>query len=222
MNMSQLKTRVALALSFLLACAAGCHSAKVAEPLTAKLGGNDPDAQMEFWHTLATRNLTSNDEAFHGLLLYIDGQDPATDYDGRVKALKARGLLDANFNQPADQAIQRGILAQTLVRALKIKGGVFQRLTHDNPRYAVRELMYMDLYPPSSPQQTFSGTEFLGIIGRIEDYQRGNPADYPAAVLPGEAAQGTPGDVANPEAKPTTRPATRPTVQPTVQPELNK
>src|SRR3954469_3490700 len=59
---------------------AGCHNAKVAEPLTANLSGSDPDAQMEFWHTLATRNLTSNDEAFHGLLLFIDSEDPAKDY----------------------------------------------------------------------------------------------------------------------------------------------
>ena len=43
-------------------------------------------------------------------------------------------------------------------------------LGDDNPRYAVRELMYMDLYPPSSPQQTLSGTEYRGNIGRIEDY----------------------------------------------------
>src|SRR6476646_8467421 len=171
----------------------GCHSAKVAEPLTAKLGANDADSQLEFWHTLAERNLTSNDEAFHGLLLYLSDTDPATDYDGRVKELKSRGLLDASFHQPGDQAVERGILAQAIVRALKIKGGVFQRLTHDNPRYAVRELMFMDLYPPSSPQQTFSGTEFLGIIGRIEDYQRGNPANYPAAILPGEHQPGQEG-----------------------------
>jgi len=201
----------------LLAAAAGCHSAKVAEPLTAKLGGNDPDAQMEFWHTLAERNLTSNDEAFHGVLLYLGNDDPATDYAGRVKVMKSRGLLDANFNEPPDRAIERGTLAQVLVRALRIKGGVFQRLTHDSPRYAVRELVYMDLYPASSPQQTFSGTEFLGIMGRIEDYQRGNPANYPAAVLPGEMQQGAAGDAANPKSKASTTPTTRPaaTVQPT-------
>ena len=188
----------------------GCHSAKVAEPLTAKLSGNDADAQLEFWHTLAQRNLTSNDEAFHGLLLFLDSNDPATDYPGRVQALKSKGLLDKNFNEPANQAVQRGTLATALVRALHIKGGLFQRLTNDNPRYAVRELMYMDLYPPSSPQQTFSGTEYLGIIGRVEDYQRGNPADYPAAVLPGEA-EGAP-------APTPPNPADRkppPTVQPT-------
>src|SRR5688500_14418452 len=113
----------------------GCTTAKVAEPLTASLGGSDADAQMEFWHTLATRNLPSNDEAFHGLLLFLDANDPATDYAGRVAVLKDKGLLDKNFNQPANQAIQRGQLAQALVRALKIKGGVFQRLTRDNPRY---------------------------------------------------------------------------------------
>ena len=204
-----------LPFAFCLLALLGCHSAKVAQPLTQKLGGNDPDAQMEFWHTLANQPLTSNDEAFHGLLLYLDNQDPATDYDGRVKTLKDRGLLDRSFNQPAGQAVQRGTLATALVRSLKIKGGLFQRLTHDNPRYAVRELMYLDLYPPSSPQQTFSGTEFLGIIGRIEDYQRGNPNEVPAAVLPGErTAQGAPNDLANPQAAPTTRPAV-PTVQPT-------
>jgi hypothetical protein len=68
---------------------AGCHTAKVAEPLTATLSGSDADAQMEFWHTLATRNLTSNDEAFHGLLLFLDSEDPAKDYAGRVELLKS-------------------------------------------------------------------------------------------------------------------------------------
>src|SRR3982751_6556261 len=132
-----------LAHAALLTCliVAGCKTAKVAEPLTDKLGGSDPDAQMEFWHTLDTRNLTSNDEAFHGLLLFIDSEDPAKDYAGRLELLKSKGLLDKDFSQPSDQAIQRGVLAQTLVRALKIKGGAMQRLTHDHPRYATRELM---------------------------------------------------------------------------------
>src|SRR4051812_35462313 len=99
--MSKSIAYLAIVISILLT---GCHSAQVAEPLTEKLSGSDLDAQMEFWHTLAERNLTSNDEAFHGLLLYLDTEDAATDYAGRVKALKAKGLLDAGFNQPAHQA----------------------------------------------------------------------------------------------------------------------
>lgn len=169
---------------------AGCQSAKVAQPLTKELGGSDPGAQLEFWHTLANRPVTSNDEAFHGLLLFLDSKDDASRYDQRVAAMKSRKLLPSNFNEPADQAVSRGTLAHALTRALDIKGGLMMRLTNNHPRYAVRELQFMELYPPSSPNQTFSGTEFLGIIGRIEDYQRGNPADVPAAVLPGEMNPG--------------------------------
>lgn len=168
----------------------GCQSARVAQPLTQELGGNDPGAQLEFWHTLANRPITSNDEAFHGLLLFLDSKDDAATYDQRVAAMKSRKLLPGGFDEPAEQAVSRGTLAHALVRALGIKGGLMMRLTANHPRYAVRELQFMDLYPPSSINQTFSGTEFLGIIGRIEDYQRGNPADVPAAVLPSEMNPG--------------------------------
>src|SRR6266705_5622722 len=92
-----------LALMILLG---GCQTARVAQPLTGKLSGNDPDSQLEFWHTLATRPVTSNDEAFHGLLLYADGQDPAKDYNGRLSTLKSRKMLPANFERPADQAAE--------------------------------------------------------------------------------------------------------------------
>lgn len=171
--------------------AAGCHTAKVAQPLTGKLAGNDPDSQLEFWHTLATRPVTSNDEAFHGLLLYTDGQDPAKDYGGRVQTLKGRKMLPGNFDRSADEAVQRGPLAVAICRALEIKGGVMLRLTGAQ-RYAVRELQFLDLYPPSGPHQTFSGSEYLGIIGRMEDYQRGNAADVPASIMPAQMQGGAP------------------------------
>jgi hypothetical protein len=164
----------------------GCQSARVAEPLTKTLAGGDDDTQLEFWHKLAEQPVTCNDEAFHGLLLFFDEKDPNADYASRVQALKSRGWLDAGFDRPADQAVSRGTLARALTRALNIKGGVMMHLTGGYDRYATRELIYMDLYPPSSPNQTFTGSEFLGIMGRVEDWQRGNAADYPAAVMPGE------------------------------------
>src|SRR5207237_1202942 len=140
----------------LLGLASGCQTARVERPLTRELGGNDPNQQLEFWHRLAEQSVTSNDDAFHGLLLFLDGDDPAADYAGRVRTLQSRGLLPS-FNQPAEQAVQRGTLAVALVKALDIKGGVMLRLLGPTPRYAVRELVFMELYPPSSPSQTFSG-----------------------------------------------------------------
>ena len=73
------------------------------------------------------------------------------------------------------------------MRYLKIRGGLTMMVFGPIPRYAVRELIFMNLYPPGNAHQTFTGPEFVGIIGRVEDYQRGNPQDVPAAVAPAEA-----------------------------------
>jgi hypothetical protein len=116
--------------------------------------------------------MATNDEAFHALLLFVDGSDPASDYAGRVAVLNERKMLPAGFNGVAEGAVKRGTVAVALVRALQIRGGLSMRLFGPTPRYAVRELQYMNLFPQSSPQQTFSGQELLGIIGRAEDYQR--------------------------------------------------
>lgn len=153
----------------------GCQTAHEIHPLDAKLYSNDADAQLDFWHTLASRKLATNDEAFHGMLLYLDGNDPAANYNERVKLLKSRKMLAASFNEPANEAATRGTLSVPIVRALQIKGGLMMHIVGPNPRYATRELQYMGLYPPSSPNQIFSGTEFVGIVGKLDDYQHGNP-----------------------------------------------
>lgn len=150
----------------------GCQTARVERPLAKELGGNGPEEQLEFWHRLADQPVTSNDDAFHGLLLFLDGDDPAADYEGRVRTLRSRRMLPRGFDQPAEWAVERGTLAVAIVRALDIEGGVMLRVLGPTPRYAVRELVFMELYPPSSPHQTFSGAEFLGIIGKLEDHQR--------------------------------------------------
>src|SRR5260221_12934962 len=103
-------------------CLGGCGSARVAHPLPEKLYANDADAQLEFWHTLASRKLASNNEAFHGMLLYFDGQDAATTYQERVKVLKQRRLLAARFNRPEDEAVTRGTMSVPILKALHIKG----------------------------------------------------------------------------------------------------
>jgi hypothetical protein len=164
----------------------GCAAPVVADPLTGKFGGNEPEAQLEFWHSLAQRPIASNDEAFHALLLYLDDKDPAADYAGRVAELKRRRALPGGFDRPANEAVERGTLAVALVRTLNIDGGWALTLLGPTPRYATRELQYLGLYPPSTPRQTFSGMDVVGVIGRVEDYQRGDPTNAPAAVLPGE------------------------------------
>jgi hypothetical protein len=155
----------------------GCQTAHVHNPVLAQYSGNDADSQMNFWHELANRRLTSNDDAFHAILLYTDGRDDAGTYDKRVATLKARGLLYGGFDHTADDAIRRGDLAVIICKVLDIKGGWVMHIFGPVPRYAVKELVYMGIYPPSSPQQTFSGTEFVGVIGKMDDFQQPVAAD---------------------------------------------
>jgi hypothetical protein len=167
---------------------AGCQAARVDRSLVSQLPGNDEDAQLEFWHSLAEQKVASNDDAFHGLLLFLDEADASKDYADRVAAMKERNLLPATFNEPAEKAVDRGTLAVAFSRALNIRGGVVMSLTGASPRYATRELVFQGIFPPSSPNQTFSGTEFLGIIGKAEDYQRVARAgtSRPLASLPAQ------------------------------------
>jgi hypothetical protein len=166
-----------------LCALAGCQVARDRHPMDAKLYGNDVDTQMEFWHTLALRRLATNNEAFHGILLYFDSTDPADNYDARVQLLKSRKLLPPDFAGPADEAVTRGTLAVPIVRALNLKGGVMMAAVGATPRYATRELQYQGLYPTSSPNQIFSGAEFVGIIGKLDDFQQGNPAPVTSRLV---------------------------------------
>ena len=81
-------------------------------------------------------------------------------------------MLPDSFSAPADVAVRRGILAIAITKILDIRGGWAMHVFGPNQRYATRELVYNDVFPPSSAQQTFSGSEYVGIIGKIEDYQR--------------------------------------------------
>jgi hypothetical protein len=168
---------------------AGCKPLQNAQALKPELAKNDPDTQLEFWHSLTDAPVTSNDQAFHGLLLYLHEKDDAADYAGRVRILKNEKLLPAGFDEPADAPASRGTIAVALLRALHVKGGLNLHLLPMSERYATRELQFLNVYPPSTANQTFSGNEFVGIIGRVEDYQRGDPTDVTVTAPPGEMTE---------------------------------
>jgi hypothetical protein len=159
--------------------------ARVPDRVTAKLGGSDDNSQFEFWDALNKRPRTCNDEAFHGLLLYLDDGDRAGNYDVRVKLLKDRRMLPQAFDRPADEAVRRGTLAFAVARILNIKGGLIMRLTGNSERYALLELQDMGVFPTSSENQSFSGAEFVGLIGRVDDFRTGERANTPASDLRG-------------------------------------
>jgi hypothetical protein len=141
----------------------------------------------EFWYQLARATRVTNDTATRALLLHLD--DPAADapYPQRIAALQERKLLPRNFNPPPQSSADRGDLAVAFCAMLDLKGGLMSRVLPRNPRYATRTLMFEGVYPDSTPQMGFTGSEFVGVIGAIDDRRRGNPTDLPAEQIPGYA-----------------------------------
>lgn len=151
----------------------GCAPGRRGMPLAAEFSGSDEDSQVNYWLAVTERPIVSNDEAFHGLLLFIDGKDEHADYAARVAAMHARKMLPVGFDEPLDAPARRGTLAVAIAKVLEIRGGLFMRISSGGlSRYALRELVYRGVFPPSSENQTFSGVEFAGVIGKVEDFQR--------------------------------------------------
>ncbi|MFN4241681.1 MAG: hypothetical protein ACK4PI_00430 [Tepidisphaerales bacterium] len=140
-----------------------------------------------FWFDLAASARVTNDQATRAILLHLDDPAALSDYATRVARLKERRMLPRDFNAPPQATARRGDVAVAVCRILGLRGGLTFRLLPDNPRYAVRTLTFEGIYPDSSPQQGFTGSAFVGVIGAVDDRRRGNPADLPAEVIPGHS-----------------------------------
>ncbi len=171
-----LKTWQITALLLLTGAAlAGCQGTLVKETVDTEYDSANAVAAVDFWHRVAERPICTNNEALHGLLLFDEGKDICNDYNERLLLLKSKGYLSDSFNAPANQAVQRGTVAKVLCHILDIQGGLSMRLIGPHPRYATRELVYLEVFPPCSPNQSMSGIEFVDAISRSETYQEDRP-----------------------------------------------
>ncbi len=148
----------------------GCEATHRASPLITDYDPADGQAEVDFWHGLAEQPVLTNNDMVHGLVELAQGHDPLDSYDERVAWLKDQGLLSKGFDAPADQAATRGTAAQVIAGILDIKGGITMRMLGPHPRYALRELIYLRIMRPSTPQQGMSGIQFVGIVGRAQDF----------------------------------------------------
>ncbi|MFA7237383.1 MAG: hypothetical protein WC058_11005 [Phycisphaeraceae bacterium] len=160
--------------------AAGCEATKTVSPLITNYDQQNATADLDYWHGLAEQPITTNNDAFHGLIELAVAPAPGSTpgnadtcktYDERVAWLKDHQYLDASFDRPADEAARRGTVAQIICRIKKIDGGLTMHVLGANPRYATRELVYLRIMRPGTEQQALSGMEFVGIVGKAQDYE---------------------------------------------------
>lgn len=148
----------------------GCARTMVTQRARTDYAPTDSLAEMEFWYTLPGRVAVSNDEALHALVLLENSGHIPRGYEERVAHAKASGWVPESWDEPAEAAVQRGMLARAIVQVCGIKGGVIMRVFGPVPRYALRELIYLGIMPPSTENQTISGLDFLAVISKAQDY----------------------------------------------------
>ena len=182
----------------------GCARTVIENPLNTNYPAGDLDGDLNYWHTLPTRSAVCNDEGLHGIFLLADGEDTLGSYEARVMEAKKRGYLPEDWAEAANLSMRRGTLARSVCVICKIKGGVMMQVFGPRARFAIRELVYMQIMgDPSTEAQSITGLEFLGVISKAQDYI--NLAELAAEVPADEKAADAP--VAAPVTEPTPEPA---------------
>jgi hypothetical protein len=127
---------------------------------------------LDFWDTLETQPVTTNDDALHGLLLFVQYQPPANSWDERIAAAHALGWVEPHKKplEPLESA-QMGFIAVCVCHAIDVQGGLSMRLWGRVPRYCTRELVHMGLIPGITEHEALSGAEFIAVLGLAEQHQ---------------------------------------------------
>ena len=127
-----------------------------------------PQQEIEFLDALEDMPAVTNNDALHGFLILEDGKDSSNDYQDRVVEGVRRKWLSSSFDEQANAAAHVGWMAGAGCRIMKIRGGLTMMIFGPVDRYAVKELIYMDILPLRTDNQSLSGAEFIDYINRLE------------------------------------------------------
>ena len=131
---------------------------------------------LDFWDTLESQSVTTNDDALHGLLLLVQAEPEPANWDERVAAAQRRGWLSSATTLKANESARVGTIAVCICHILDVQGGLSMRLFGKIPRYSTRELVHMGLLPGITENEALTGSEFLALIAATEQQQWMNMA----------------------------------------------
>ena len=155
-----------------LTCVACVMALSACQPYMLKSSAVDkfaaPQQEIEFLDALEDMSAVTNNDALHGLLIIEDGKDLSNDYQERVAQGIRRKWLSSSFDLPANAAAHIGWMAGAGCRIMKVQGGVTMMIFGPIDRYALKELIYMQILPLRTDNQSLSGAEFIDYMNRLE------------------------------------------------------
>ena len=160
-----------LAAAVLAAGMMGCSQQAITvsggeETLPAKEGS------PAFLDRLSSQTSVSENDAYRGVLMLVDGEDTSETFRERAERLAATGTAARIWKHDANRSITRGKVAFMICKICKIRGGVIMHLAGATQRYCVRELQYMEMMGPGTPLSPVTGLEFVALLTRADVYRK--------------------------------------------------
>ncbi|MFM1831450.1 MAG: hypothetical protein RLZZ558_1790 [Planctomycetota bacterium] len=169
--------------------AAGCRPYVMSNSAVEQYPGADDE--LDFLAAVERMPAVTNNDALHGFFLLQDGSDPHADFESRVAEGRRRGWFPMGTPTRANEAAKIGWMATAGCRVMDVRGGLSMNLLGPLPRFATRELVYMEILPLRTENQILTGGEFVDYLNRLSriagSSRRARPAS-PLGVPAGESA----------------------------------
>ncbi len=154
----------------LLLLAVACARTTLKSSVATEHGGTDEFAELDFWDGISQARLVTNRDALHALLLSVEQAQGGADYAAEVQQARKRGWVREDWNRPANETAQTGLIARAICLEYDIEGGVTMRVLGPRPRYAVHQLTWLGLLPTRGTAEAMSGLELIALLSNVEDF----------------------------------------------------
>ena len=135
----------------------------------------DPDTLSDdgFQAYLAEVPMVTVDETYRAMLILADGEDTSETFEQRRATLEERGIARSAWSlRPAD-VIDTGSVAYMVCKICRVRGGVnynlFAKMGLGDRRYAMRELVFLDMLEDSVDYQFMSGPALVALMARADE-----------------------------------------------------
>lgn len=167
-------TNRAFGLAAVLAAAmlAGCQAGPVQQGDAPALVTDDSAGYLD---GLAARPEVTQDEAFAGLVLLLDGAAAEEPFEARVETLRQRGIVDRTWTFDPARTVTFGQAAYMLYQVFHergLVGGATLMLLGPTQRYALREMQFQRLMGEGFVYQRITGMEYVAMLTRADAYIR--------------------------------------------------
>jgi len=157
-------------IALLVAMLSGCAGPRTFQP------EKNPDSLSDeaFHGYLANVPLVSVEEAYRAVVILESGEDSQKSYDARRTYLEGKGIVRPEWGLEPGNVIDAGSVAYMVCQVCRIPGGVnynlFGKMGLGDRRYALRELIYLNLWDDAGDYQYVTGGMLMALLSKADEY----------------------------------------------------